>query len=317
MSDVLTQFKAIASSAIPAKGRLGVAVSGGGDSVALLRLLHQTYGPERLCVLHFNHNLREESQAEAEWVQKLATELQIPFFMDRWVNKPVGNIQQLARRARYTFFCQMTRRNGLAGVCVGHTKDDVTETMLMRLGRGSGVQGLASMKTEVTLGDVTVIRPMLNLSRSSLRPYLEDLGQTWCEDPSNTSQKYLRSRLREGISTLEQIGLPSRAMADAAVAIQRADAALESVTFNFFQTDAVPAPNGGMVVSSKILQQPDEIAQRIVEQIILDVQPAPIAPRVSKRLRLLDNFREGAQHATLGGVKFTRTSNGFVCQREA
>ena len=156
--------------------RVAVAVSGGGDSVALLRMLHQIMGPSRLVVLHFNHNLREESASEELWVQQLATQLQIPFFSRTWAGPVRGNKQQAARHARYAFFKEIVENLGLAGVCVGHTEGDITETLLMRLGRGSGVQGLAAMKAQTKIAGVYVFRPLLGYARDDLRQYLDRYG---------------------------------------------------------------------------------------------------------------------------------------------
>ena len=142
------------------------------------------------------------------------------------------------------------------------------------------------------------------------------MGQDWLEDPSNQDSQYLRSRVRQGVATLESMGLNSKAMADAAAALRRADVALEQVTDNFM-THFVKNNQSGVFISKHLLEQPDEIAQRTLEKVILQLNPAPLAPRVSKRLRLVHAFRQGEEYATLGGVKFVNTQDGIQCQLQS
>jgi tRNA(Ile)-lysidine synthase len=296
--------------------RYAVAVSGGGDSTAMLHLLHGLIGPARMVVLHFNHNLRPDAWEDEAWVRMMATDLQVPFFSETWQGPTGGNLQQAARHGRYAFFAEMCQWLRLAGVCVAHTRDDVAETLLMRLGRGSGVRGLAAMQEQTRVGGVHIVRPLLEFNRKDLRTFLQDEGLDWQDDPANQNPQFLRARMRQGIATLDGMGLSSRAVADAAGALRRADAALEEVTIRFLKDFADTLPNGGVVMGEALLDQPDEIAQRALEKVILRLNPAPLAPRVSKRLRVLAALREGQGTLTLGGVKFTRTPGGIECRTE-
>lgn len=294
--------------------RIAVAVSGGGDSTALLKLLHQTYGPQRLVAFHFNHNLRAEADADQAWVEQFCTAHHIPCVVGLWETPADTNKQQAARRARYAFFTDMVKKMNLAGVCIGHTKDDIAETLLMRLGRGSGVQGLAGMQTIGTLGYLNVFRPLLETTRVELRTYLEENSQNWLEDSSNTDATYLRPRVRAGIATLADLGLPARALADAAASIHRANIALNHITDAFMQDfTSHNAATQEVHIAPHLLDQPDEIAQRALEKVILTLKPAPLAPRVSKRLRLINGFKNGEYTATLGGVKFAYTGDEILC----
>ncbi|MFZ2620869.1 MAG: tRNA lysidine(34) synthetase TilS [Alphaproteobacteria bacterium] len=317
-ADLLARVREEAASLFSAQARYAVAVSGGGDSVALLRLLVDILGPARVVVLHFNHALRAEAGYEAAFVSQLALDYAVPYFEHTWTERTgnEGNMQQAARLARYRFFAEVCAADSLAGVCTGHTADDATETFLMRLGRGSGVAGLSGMQAHSQMGTLPVYRPLLAVNRAELRTYLQAIGQNWVDDPSNKDMKYLRVRLRESISTLEQLGLPSQALADTAASLQRANVALEAFTAAFMKRYVSVKPNGAMVVGEQLFAQPDEIAQRALERIILHMQPAPLAPRVSKRLRLLESFKKGEKKATLGGVIFTRTAAGIECARE-
>ena len=166
------------------------------------------------------------------------------------------------------------------------------------------------------MGELSVFRPLLNASRKELREYLEEKGQMWLEDSSNKDFTYLRPRVRAGIATLKDLGVPTRALADAAASIQRANIALEHVTDAFMAentTKEMTDDGEHIFVSYSLLKQPEEIAQRAVEKLILTLKPAPIAPRLSKRLRLVESLKEGQKAATLGGVKFECHVGGIAC----
>jgi tRNA(Ile)-lysidine synthase len=180
--------------------RVGVGVSGGADSVALLRLLHELSGDLgiRLTVLHFNHQLRgAESDADEAFVADLAARLGIESLAEGAKVSEVAqsrgwNLEDAARRLRYGFFASAVKAGRVARVAVAHTADDQAETVLARLVRGTGPAGLASIYP--VKGHV--IRPLLDVRRAELREYLAELGQSWREDASNLDLTRLRARMR-------------------------------------------------------------------------------------------------------------------------
>jgi len=179
----------------------GVAVSGGADSVALLCLLEALR--ERLgitlAVLHFDHALRgAESEADAEFVAELARARGLPFFSAREdvaaeAARNGWNLEDAARRLRYSFFERTLREGRATHVGVAHTADDQAETVLSHLMRGTGPAGLAGIYP-VAAG---VVRPLLATRRAELRRYLEACGQGWREDATNRDTRRLRARIRE------------------------------------------------------------------------------------------------------------------------
>jgi tRNA(Ile)-lysidine synthase len=183
--------------------RVGIGVSGGADSVALLRLLGELSGELglRLAVLHFNHQLRgAESDADESFVAQLAAAHGIEFITGRddvaAVARAQGwNLEDAARRLRYAFFAANVRAGQLTRIAVAHSADDQAETVLARLIRGTGPAGLAAIYP--VKGDV--VRPILFIRRSELREYLIALGQTWREDASNSDTTRLRARLRHQV----------------------------------------------------------------------------------------------------------------------
>lgn len=188
--------------------RLVVAVSGGGDSVAMLRLLHELTPTLHLSlvVAHLNHGVRgDEADAEAAFVAHLAESLGLPCEIGQWRPERPAHFEDDARRARYAWLAEIATRHNAPAVAVGHTREDQVETILQRILRGTGLRGLAGMPASRSLAPgVQLIRPLLNHSRESLRDYLCALQQPHYEDPTNTEPMYTRARLRQELIPLLQ-----------------------------------------------------------------------------------------------------------------
>ncbi len=186
--------------------RVGVAVSGGADSVALLRLLdglRKRLGIT-LLVVHFDHCLRRaESEADAAFVSELARHLALDTAIDRGdvaaaAAKHKWNIEDAARRLRYAFFERVVKEGKATRIAVAHTADDQAETVLAHLLRGSGPAGLAGIYPVAG----AIVRPLLWCRRESLRKYLRDLKQEWREDATNRDVQRLRAQIREQLLPL-------------------------------------------------------------------------------------------------------------------
>lgn len=182
-----------------------VAVSGGGDSVALLRVLHDL-APGlglTLTVAHLDHGARgAEGQADARFVAELAGRLGLPCDLGRWTPSRAGHFEADARRARYAWLAEVARARGASAVAVGHTREDQAETVLHRLLRGTGPRGLAGMPARRPLepgGPTWLVRPLLDVPRAALRAELARLGQSYREDPTNLDRARTRARLRHDL----------------------------------------------------------------------------------------------------------------------
>ncbi len=184
-----------------------VAVSGGADSVALLRALSalKTGGAGRLIVGHFNHGLRPEAADDAAFVAKLADRLSLPIEIGAGDTESLATsvgdgIEAAAREQRYHFLQMAAERLGARYVVTAHTADDQAETIIHRILRGTSVAGLAGMHRARQLGDaVTLLRPLLDARRSGLRLYLNDLQQDFREDASNANREFTRNRIRHDL----------------------------------------------------------------------------------------------------------------------
>ena len=191
-----------------------LAVSGGADSVALLRVIHELKlkhgGEGRIIVGHFNHGWRgEHSDADADFVESLAGELGLLYRGGKVADpdpKSPGATNQSensARNQRYEFLLATARKEGARYLATAHTMNDQVETVLHRILRGTGLKGLGGIPSNRQLSEsVSVIRPMLSIERDEILEYLLGLGQPFCSDSSNLDCNYTRNRIRERLLPL-------------------------------------------------------------------------------------------------------------------
>src|SRR6266446_9835805 len=186
--------------------RVGVAVSGGADSVALLLLLAELRKQLGivLSVVHFNHKLRgKDSDRDEKFVAKLAEKYGLAFHAGRAdiaakAKSNKANLEDTARRARYEFFARLVEDGRVDKVAVAHTADDQAETVLAHILRGTGLAGLGGIHPVAG----PVIRPLLGVRRSELRRFLRSQKQTWREDATNRDTKRMRARIRKKLLPL-------------------------------------------------------------------------------------------------------------------
>ena len=182
-------------------GRIGLAVSGGSDSVALAFLLtkggRKKNAAKRFIVLHVDHGLRKESREEYRFVRNLAKRLGIPFKgvhakVDR---RPRESLEMAARRVRLAFFAKCMKSLKLDAIATGHHMDDVAETFLMKLRRAS----LCGMRAKSEVDGIRFVRPLLGCRDAELKAYLEKYGEEWREDASNGDVSIERNKVRHEV----------------------------------------------------------------------------------------------------------------------
>jgi tRNA(Ile)-lysidine synthase len=202
-------------------------VSGGADSVALLLLLwaHWPERRPRLTVVHFNHRLRGRAAAgDARFVASLAAALGVAVEQGEWTQAPRRASEAQARAARGAYFSQVVKRTRAGAVWLGHQQDDVAETVLMRVARGSGTAGLAAPRPAQSRPDGAVaLRPLLTLSKAELVKALQAAGAVWREDASNASDDHFRNRLRHHVLPAWVHASGRDALAGAALSRERLD----------------------------------------------------------------------------------------------
>ena len=181
-----------------------IACSGGADSVCTVLLLYALFPSRRgrMHVLHFNHRLRSEaSDNDASFVKDLAGSLEIAFHTSMMALNDKKKVNEaVARAARLKFFKEEIKKIGGSALFLGHVKEDIAETMLMRLARGSGTKGLAAPRPVHYHRDGIVhLRPLLNIAKTEIQKYMEENDIPWCVDASNLQDQFLRNRLRNSV----------------------------------------------------------------------------------------------------------------------
>jgi tRNA(Ile)-lysidine synthase len=246
---------------------IGLAVSGGADSLALL-LLAAEARPLKVEVATVDHVLRPESRGEAEMVAALCERLGVPhsILTVKWAEKPASAIQERARMIRYRLLGKWAAERGLAAVVTAHHLDDQAETLLMRLNRGAGVKGLAGMRriTRAAGGIAPLLRPLLGWRHSELEGVCAAAGVTAVNDPSNDDEQFERVRIRKALS--EAPWLDPAAIAESAAHLAEADGALHWATTLEWQR-AVSTSAGEIAYAPT--EAPREIRRRIIRRAVL------------------------------------------------
>ena len=261
-------------------GPVGVAVSGGGDSVALLLLLAAI---RPVAAVTVDHGLRPEATAEAAAVARLCADRGIPHAVLPWRGwTGRGNLQAAARAARRRLIGAWAAERGLAGVALGHTLDDQAETFLLRLARGSGVDGLAGMAFAARGEGALWLRPLLEVRREALRQWLTGQGVAWAEDPSNADPAFARVRARAALGPLATLGLGPERLAATAAAMARARTALEAATAALARACLEPGRAGDLTLDpGPWAAASEEIRLRLLAAALGWVAGAPLRPRLS------------------------------------
>jgi tRNA(Ile)-lysidine synthase len=305
--------------------RVALAVSGGGDSVALMHLAcawarAQADTPQ-LLVLTVDHGLRAGSRDEAEWVSAQAAKMGMPHQILTWAQARPGASQEEARSARYALMAEHVRAHGIDALVSAHTSDDVAETFIMRLGRGSGVDGLAAMARETAWDGVLLVRPLLDMSRAQLRAELAARGAEWLEDPGNADERYERVRVRRALDTLAKLGVTRARIAESATRLRRTRDAIEASAGNFIASHAIVSPAGYVTLPHDALRgAPEDIALHALGNILHAVGGRDRPPRLRKLEMLMGQLHWGdCETTTLGGCVISLNLRGgaFTFCRES
>ena len=301
---------------------IAVAVSGGADSMSLALLARQ-WAEERSGILYaltVDHGLRPESVAEASQVGRWMAQYGIAHETLRWAtpNSATG-VQAAARAARYDLLESWCAQRGVLHLLVAHHADDQAETVMMRLGAGSGVRGLAGMASIVEQPMVRVLRPLLRYPRAAIRHYLDRTGQAWIEDPSNEDIAFARVRLRRQAGTLSGLGLTPERLADTATKLGRARAALEAATARVCAGTVSLYPSGYATVdSARLIQEQPEVGLWVLAAIITAVGGRVYGPRSERLDRLYRSVRDNeiSRARTLAGCRVGPWRGGLMVSRE-
>ncbi len=278
-----------------------VAVSGGLDSTLLLVLLHEWaqrcgVSAPKLSVATVDHALRPASRGEAEGVCGLTATLALPATVLTWQgDKPRTGMQAAAREARYQLLFGHAKTIGADALAVAHHADDQSETLLMRLCAGSGLDGLSGMQARVTRDGVSLVRPLLGIGKQQLLATARIKGLDWVDDPSNCDDKFTRVRFRKARDVLADAGLDALRLGRLSQRMARAQDALEQMTDRCWQ-DVVLVDTDEIILSERLFDAPDEIRIRLVMRACAKL--VPDAPQRLERFetllaRLNENVGQG------------------------
>jgi len=278
--------------------RIGIAVSGGPDSLALL-LLAAAARPGGVEAATVDHGLRAESRAEAEMVARICAELRVPheILAVEWSEPPSSAIQERAREARYRLLAGWLVERKLRALATAHHADDQAETILMRLNRGSGLRGLAGMRaTSVVPGSrLPLLRPLLSWQRAELEQLCAAAGLEPAVDPSNSDEQFERVRIRKALA--DAAWLSPETLARSAAHLASADDALSWVAEGLALVRVMDDADGLQVDADGL---PLELQRRLL--LIAFARFHAAEPRGADLMRAIEALSRG-NGTTLSGLK--------------
>ena len=302
---LIDRFRADLDALVPSNARLGIALSGGQDSIALL-LLAAASRPGLVEAATVDHGLRPEGASEAVFAADICRRVGVPHAVLTLESEPKGNVQAWARRQRYEELNYWCHTRAIPYLLTAHHVDDQAETFLMRLVRGSGVRGLAGVRRVAEMPtedrDAELVRPLLGWRREELAAIVRDAGIEPVSDPSNVDDRFDRARMRKNLAAAPW--LDPEMIARSASNLADADDALDWATWLEWRARVrTRAHVDRNEIRYRPRTVPKEIQLRLLERIIAFVGYEG-EPRRSEVLRLLDTLKEGGT-ATLAGVKCT------------
>jgi tRNA(Ile)-lysidine synthase len=294
---------------------IAVAVSGGGDSLALLHLAHALGA--RVHAVTVDHGLRAGAAAEVALVARHCADRGIPHHVLVWDHggQIAGNLMAAARAARYALMADWARGAGVGTVWLAHTADDQAEGFLMALARGAGLDGLSGMRREWVLDGVRFARPLLGTSRQALRNHLTATGIAWAEDPSNTNDRFTRSRIRKALGVLSPLGIGQVQIAQVVQNLAAVRGALDETLASWANAHVQTIAGTLRLDRSAFDALPLEHRRRLILAALRWLNRAEHPPRGADQGRFLEAVSQG-RGATLQGVRARITPRAILMARE-
>ncbi|MDA9207469.1 tRNA lysidine(34) synthetase TilS [Octadecabacter sp.] len=298
--------------------RVGVAVSGGGDSMALLHAAkcRADMAGTFLEATTVNHGLRPEAANEAAMVADYCAAHGIPHATLQWDGAgAAGNVAAAGREARYRLIAAWAKSRGIGGVLLGHTKDDIAETFLMRLARKSGVDGLSMMSPRFERNGVEWSRPFWQQSRADLRDYLRRHDVPWVDDPTNEDMSYERPKARQILKALAPLGVSTDVVKSVAMSMHSASSALQYYAREEARR-TVSIDHGDVVIKRNVeTYVPQEVERRIWVAALRFLSGDAYAPRTTALDELTSGLSRAGKH-TLSGCIVTQDDRSIRFSRE-
>ncbi len=293
-------------------GSVAIAVSGGGDSMALCYALSHIFDG-RIYAYSVDHDLRDESAEEAGDVsQILSAWPNVTHKILTWQHdeKPTARVQEQARFARYNLIHAAMKKDGCTHLFLGHHMDDQAETFLFRLAKGSGLDGLACMKPMQYYGDVWHCRPLLTQGKDEILRYCRDHEISYIDDPSNKNETFARVRLRNSMDVLAVEGLTPKRLSVTASRMSRAREALDNISQKSYIACIIEYDSDRVVLNfNSLILNEDEVFIRV---ILIAMGELCDSGAYGARREKIENLcmdlmqEEPFRKRTLGGLVFER-----------
>lgn len=298
-----------------------VAVSGGIDSLSLVLLFNEfaLQNNIKLVALTVDHKLRPTSTDEANYINELLRKNNIKHQVLEWNGiKPTSNVENIAREARYNLIFDFCRHNNIDTVLVGHHLQDQAENFLIRLFRGSNINGLSSMKMVSYMKEFKIIRPFLNVKKADLEKYLVSKNIKWIDDESNYNDRYLRNKIRNFLNSFDDRDNIIKRISRTVDTFQTANKiideyvnGLENIVY-FYDKKL----NYYRISLWEFLKLDNNIKYKIILNIIKNITGNYENPRFSKLERLVNGLNN-LKKSTLHGCIFKKINTDYmVCYRE-
>ena len=320
ISEIYSNFKFRLEKIIKKK-QFVVGVSGGPDSLALAALskMYQYEKKIKVFFVLIDHGIRINSRSEANIVKRLLKKKNIVLKVIRNKEKIQKNIQNKARTVRYKLLTQYSKKKKTKFILTGHHSDDQIETFLIRLSRGSGVQGLSSMsKTTKLTNNISLVRPLLNLKKKELIYLAREVFGKFIKDPSNKDKKYLRTKIRSLKKELEKSGIRH----DQIMRSINNLASTRDTLNNYLERTIVSCVkkkrNETLINLKKLFLESNEIKLKILSSAIRDFSKSYYPPRSKKVFNVLKQFDSDRKtKLTLGGCFLEKSGDYLSIRKEA
>jgi tRNA(Ile)-lysidine synthase len=274
--------------------KVAIAVSGGIDSMALVFLAKKFVSTladgMELVAITVDHGLRPSSTKEAEFVGNVMKKHEIEHYILKWEGeKPEFNVEAIAREKRYELLTDFCKSRGIGCLLVAHHADDQAENFLIRLFRGSGIDGLASMRDVNEMNGVKILRPLLEVTKEELREYLIKHDIKWIEDKSNYDERYLRNKIRGFLDDLDDKNAIVDRINSAVNSIAKAKDVIETELLKEAKEIVKYCDEGYVRLNvSKFCELDEELGLRLLAWCLMEVSGNPYKPRLEKLKRVYD-----------------------------
>ena len=289
--------------------RLAVGVSGGVDSMCLLYWLHEI-GADIVC-LHVNHKLRPEADVESNYVSDVCAQLNIPCHVFVWNDdKPESGLEAAAREARYKMMTDFCHENNIKYLLTAHQSDDQIETFLMNLSRGSGLYGMSGMMQESERDGITILRPLLDVSRSEIKQYCDDNNIKYFVDSMNSDEHYTRVKIRKNRHLLnDELGISDSRILLAIQNLGRTRQWMDKYISD--RMDLVVRSWGAMFLYSFLFDEAEEIRLKLLGLLIQKIGGENYSPRLNSLQNALCKLQSDCKF-TLGHCTIRRLGNRIL-----